>query len=95
MKIKHLTVIHVAIVFVAVFASAGEPKMLASQALRSIGHGATARRLLVFGTGLVRPAEWEISAGDSMWVLDLKQITVRSDASLELIFFGNIHKYLF
>lgn len=75
-------------------ASSDHLVMLTSQALRSIGHGAAARRLLVFGTGLVRPAEWEVSAGDRMWVLDLKQITVRSGASLELIFFGSLNMIL-
>lgn len=65
--------------------------MLASQALSSVGEGAAARRLLVFGTGLVRPSEWEVVAGDRMWVLDLRQMTVRADDSLEMVFFGSLN----
>ncbi len=62
--------------------------MLASRALSSIGEGDVARRLLVFGTGLVRPSVWEVSGGKAMWILDLKQMTVKDDSSLELFFFG-------
>lgn len=65
--------------------------MLASQALSSIGEKNAARRLLLFGTGLVRASEWEVTSGTSMWVLDLKQITVRSDVFLELIFLNSLH----
>jgi len=61
---------------------------LASRALASLGHGPAARRLLVFGTGLVMPAEWEISGNDAMWILNLRQIAVRAEASLEMVFFG-------
>ena len=62
--------------------------MLASRALSSIGEGEAARRLLLVGTGLVRPAEWEITGGKTMWVLDLRQMSIRSDVGLELVFFG-------
>jgi hypothetical protein len=62
--------------------------MLASRALSSLGEGEAARRLLLVGTGLLRPAEWEITGGKTMWVLDLRQMSVRCDASLELVFFG-------
>lgn len=64
--------------------------LLASRALESLGEGEVAGRLLVFGTGLVRPALWEISAGASMWVLDLRQLTVPSDAPLELVLFRSL-----
>lgn len=64
--------------------------MLVSRALSSLGEGEAARRLLVFGTGMVRPAEWEVSRGQSMWILDLKRITVRSDTPLELTFFAGL-----
>lgn len=62
--------------------------MLASRALSSIGEGEAARRLLLLGTGLLRPAEWEITGGKTMWVLDLRQMSIRGDAALELVFFG-------
>jgi len=61
--------------------------MLASRALTSLGAGEVAQRLLVYGTGLVTPALWEISRGASMWVLDLRRLTVASSAPLELTLF--------
>jgi hypothetical protein len=65
--------------------------MLASRALSSIGEKQAAQRLLLFGTGLIKPAEWEITSGKSMWVLDLKQMTVKNDVFLELIFLNSLH----
>jgi len=62
--------------------------MLASRALSSIGEGEAARRLLLVGSGLVRAAAWEITGGKTMWVLDLKQMSIRVDAALELVFFA-------
>ena len=64
--------------------------MLASQALSSIGHTHAARRLLLFGTGLMRPSEWEVTGERAVWALDLKEITVSDDAPLELLFFGSL-----
>jgi len=64
--------------------------MLASQALSSIGHDHAARRLLLFGTGLMRPSEWEVTGERAVWALDLREITVRDDAPLELLFFGSL-----
>lgn len=61
--------------------------MLASKALRSIGEVIPARRLLLFGTGMVRPSEWVVSGAKNIWVLDLKGMMLRDDSSLELIFF--------
>jgi hypothetical protein len=65
--------------------------MLAARALSSLGEGNVARRLLLYGTGLVVPSEWDVTGGDAVWVLDLRQITVRDDASLELVFFGSLN----
>jgi hypothetical protein len=64
--------------------------MLASQALSSMGEDETARRLLVFGSGLIRPSEWAVVRGKDMWVLDLKQMMVREDAWLEMVFFESL-----
>jgi hypothetical protein len=61
--------------------------MLASRALSSLGEGEVAQRLLVYGTGLLTPALWEISRGASMWVLDLRRLTVDSAAPIELTLF--------
>ena len=64
--------------------------VLASKALTSIGNVCAARRLILFGTGMVRPSEWIITGFETAWVLDLKHITVRIDSSLELVFFTNL-----
>jgi hypothetical protein len=62
--------------------------MLASQAMSAVGEPDDARRLLVFGSGLVRPAEWEVSGGDEVWTIDLHRITVTDGTPLELVFFN-------
>ena len=68
--------------------------MLASQALSSVGEEKAARRMILYGSGLVRPSEWIVTGEDSMWVLDLKQITVREDAMLELFFYKSLYVVL-
>lgn len=62
--------------------------MLASQALSAVGEVDDARRMLVFGSGLVRPSEWEVTGGDEVWTIDLHRITVADGAPLELVFFN-------
>ncbi|MDP6524128.1 MAG: hypothetical protein QGI24_09245 [Kiritimatiellia bacterium] len=64
--------------------------MLASQALSSIGEGEAAHRVYLFGTGMVRPAQWEVSGSEAMWVLDLREMTVLADADLEIVFFNSL-----
>lgn len=64
--------------------------ILASKALTSIGENCAARRLVLFGTGMVRPSEWVITGFETAWILDLKRMTVRDDGSLELVFFTNL-----
>ena len=64
--------------------------MLASQALSAIGEGKAARRLYLFGSGMVRPAEWVVTGNDKVWELDLKRMTVRQDDRLELTFFNGL-----
>lgn len=76
------------------FAESGYLMMLASRALSSVGDARTARRLLIFGTGLVRPSEWVVSGDSTMWVLDLRQLTVKDDISLELIFLNSLNTIL-
>jgi hypothetical protein len=68
--------------------------MMASHALSTLGEGKAAHRLLLFGTGFVCPSEWEVTGGEAVWVVDLKQITVRQDAALELIFFNCLNMVL-
>lgn len=64
--------------------------MLASKALTSIGYDSAGRRMLVFGTGLVKPSEWEVTGDDAMWVLDLKEMMINEDSPLEIIFFSSL-----
>jgi hypothetical protein len=65
--------------------------MLACRALSSIGEGPAARRLLVFGTGLVEPSEWEVTGEEAIWAIDLKQMTIRDDSLIELVFFSSLN----
>ena len=64
--------------------------LMASRGMDSVGHTGVARRFLLHGTGLVKPSEWEVSHGETMWIVDLKQLTVRDGAPLELIFFTGL-----
>ncbi|MBL7115822.1 MAG: hypothetical protein ISS35_08650 [Kiritimatiellae bacterium] len=67
---------------------AGYLVMLSSQALTAVGEHQAARRMLVVGSGLMRPAKWEVSGEDTMWVLDLREMTVQADCQLEIVFFN-------
>ena len=73
------------------YVDSGYLVMLASRALATLGEKQAAHRLLVFGSGLVHPSEWEVTGGDDVWTLDLRQITVRDDSALELVFFGSLN----
>ncbi len=73
------------------YVDSGYLVMLASHALSSLGEKQAAHRLVVFGSGLVRPAEWEVTGGEEVWTLDLRQMTVRDDAALELVFFNSLN----
>lgn len=68
--------------------------LLASRALKSLGETDSARRLFLYGSGLVRPSEWAVTAGREMWVLDLQQMTFKSDALIELVFFNSLRTVL-
>lgn len=63
---------------------------LAARALSSIGHENAARRLLLFGTGMVRPSEWIVTGEHAVWILDLKDMSIRNDAPLEILFFQGV-----
>ena len=69
---------------------AGYLVLLAVQAMSSVGEPDTARRLLVFGSGLVRPAEWEVTGGGDIWTLDLRRMMFAGDAPIELLFFNTL-----
>jgi len=73
------------------FIDAGYLVMLASRAMSSIGEETSALRLVVFGTGMVRPSEWEVTGGKEVWTVDLKQMTVKESTSLELVVFNSLN----
>ncbi|MBM4142958.1 MAG: hypothetical protein FJ225_05105 [Lentisphaerae bacterium] len=68
-------------------AGAGNLAALTSRALAGLGERQAARRVLLMGTGMARPAEWDVTGGGAMWILDLRRILLREDAALELFFF--------
>ncbi len=70
---------------------AGSLALLTSKALFSVGEREAAHRLVVFGTGLVRPSVWEIRGGDSIWTLDLGRMVPRTETSLEMFFFSSLN----
>ena len=67
---------------------------LTSQALDACGENFMARRLLVLGTGLVRPAIWSVTGDTTVWVLDLTPLTRRGRDRLELVFFRSLNVVL-
>lgn len=69
---------------------AGYLVLLASQALKSVGQENAGRRLYIFGSGMVKPAEWVITGEHQLWILDLKQISLGEKAQLELLFFNSL-----
>lgn len=73
------------------YVDSGYLVMLASRALSSVGEKQAAHRLLVFGFGLVQPSEWEVTGGQDVWTLDLRQMSVRESATLELVFFNSLN----
>jgi len=73
------------------YVDSGYLVMLASRALFSIGERKAAHRVLVFGTGMVHPSEWEFCGGQSIWTLDLGRMAVREDVALELVFFSSLN----
>ena len=72
------------------FVDARTLTLMAAQALKSLGQGGDARRLVLFGSGMVRPSEWLVTGDEAIWVLNLKDIALREDASLELVFFKGV-----
>jgi hypothetical protein len=60
---------------------------LVAQALSAVGEPHAARRVFLHGAGLVRPSEWTVTGRDAAWILDLRQMTVYADVSIELVLF--------
>jgi len=72
----------------------GRVVTLTSSAMSGLGDAADARRLLVFGSGLVRAALWEFSGGEPLWILDLRKLHAAGDASFELALFQSLDRVL-
>ncbi len=60
---------------------------LVASALSAVGEAQTARRLFVFGSGLVQSAAWEVAPQGATWTLDLRPFTRHAGVLLELSFF--------
>jgi hypothetical protein len=67
---------------------------LASRALTSIGEELAARRLVLLGSGVVRPAEWDVAGDTTVWVLDLKPLLESGGADLEMDLFTSLNRIL-
>ena len=63
---------------------------MTAQALSALGEKTLARRLLIFGCGLVYPAEWTVGGERTMLILDLKRLTVRREDCLEIVLFRTL-----
>lgn len=68
--------------------------VLASRALSSIGQAEAARRMYLFGSGVIRQAEWHVSGDRCMWILDLMPLTEQNAWRLEMTFFSGISSIL-
>jgi hypothetical protein len=68
--------------------------VLAARALAAVGEKTAARRVYVFGSGLVRPSEWEVTGGQAVWVLDLKQMTTDGSWAHEMLLLVSLHVVL-
>ena len=68
--------------------------VLAARALAAVGQKAAARRVYVFGSGLVSPSEWEVTRGQAMWVLDLRQMATEGAWAHEMLLLVSLHVVL-
>jgi hypothetical protein len=73
------------------FVDARTLNFLAARALQAVGAAGSARHLLLYGSGMVKPSEWTVTGDQAVWVLDLKQLTVAGEARLELVLFRCMH----
>lgn len=63
---------------------------LSARTLGDLGEDDLARRLLMFGSGLVTPAVWEVSGGGTLWILDLRRLAVDAGVQIELTLFRSL-----
>ena len=63
---------------------------LSARTLDALGDTLAARRLLVFGTGLVKTSLWEFSGKDPVWRLDLRKLVIDSGVQIEMAIFKSL-----
>jgi hypothetical protein len=68
--------------------------VLAARALSAVGEGDAAKRVYLFGSGLVSPSEWEITGREAVWTVDLLRIAVSEESAHEMILFVSLHLVL-
>lgn len=68
--------------------------VLAARALSAVGEGEAARRVYLFGSGLVSPSEWEITGREAVWTVDLLRMSVNEEAAHEMLLFVSLHLVL-
>lgn len=68
--------------------------VLAAKALSAVGAGDAARRVYLFGSGLVSPSEWEITGGDAVWTVDLLRMSVNAESAHEMLLSVSLHMIL-
>lgn len=68
--------------------------VLAARALSAVGERDAARRVYLFGTGLVSPSEWEITGREAVWTVDLLRMAVNEESAHEMLLFVSLHLVL-
>ena len=63
---------------------------LSAHTLGVLGDDSAARRLLVFGSGLVKASVWEFTGKDPLWVLDLRKLVLNSGVQIEMAIFKSL-----
>ncbi len=57
---------------------------LATKALWAIGETRAARRLGLLGAGVIRPGEWSVAGGATLWIVDLRPLCPAGGVVMEL-----------
>ena len=67
---------------------------LSSHTLGVLGDAAAAKRLLVFGSGLVKASIWEFSGEAPLWILDLRKLVLNAGVQIEMAIFKSLSAVL-
>ncbi|MGQ9662637.1 MAG: hypothetical protein ACUVWX_09920 [Kiritimatiellia bacterium] len=68
--------------------------LFAARAMWAVGEKEQAARVLLLGSGLVRPADWDSTGPMCMWILDLGQLLREEHRQLELLIVSTINTTL-